>query len=186
MKYDVNKNTIDGWMDNLDLLWLFNTAKRMDRIVEIGSWKGRSTHALLSGCKGTVYAIDHFLGSIDETGEIEVDHAEVKTRDIYKDFMENVGSFKNLKVLKMYNAEAVKSFKDDSIDMVFIDGGHTYQEVLSDIKRWLPKTKKIICGHDRNYRSIQKALRKVFGSKFEINNKGKGLIWIKRLKSYTT
>jgi predicted O-methyltransferase YrrM len=92
MKYNASKNKIQGWMSETELLWLFNTAKEMNSVVEIGSWKGRSTHALLSGCKGTVYAVDHFLGSVDER---ETYHAEAKTRDIYKDFMGNVGSFKD-------------------------------------------------------------------------------------------
>jgi precorrin-6B methylase 2 len=176
MKYDVNKNKIDGWMCGDELLWLFNTAKEMDNVVEIGSWKGRSTHALLSGCKGTVYAVDHFLGSIAER---ETTHAEAKTRDIYQDFMRNVGSFKNLKVLKMDNAEAVKRFEDKSIDMVFIDGGHTYEEVMADIKNWLPKTKKIICGHDLGEGGVGSAVKKMFGNGFETD---RGRIWIERIK----
>ncbi len=36
-------NQIKGWMNGKDLLWLFNTAKRMESIVEIGSWKGMIT-----------------------------------------------------------------------------------------------------------------------------------------------
>lgn len=178
MKYDAEENKIDGWMDNNDLLWLFNTAKEMDSVVEIGCWKGRSTHALLSGCQGTVYAVDHFLGSIDER---EGAHEEAKTRDIHKDFMENVGSFKNLQVLKMDNAKAVKQFDDNSVDMVFIDAGHTYEEVLSDIKWWLPKAKKIICGHDAGDGGVEKAIKEVFGNEFEINEISS--IWIKRIKS---
>ena len=168
-------NGIEGWMNGEDLLWLLNTAKEMDHIVEVGSWKGRSTYALLSGCKGTVYAIDHFLGSATERESYQ---AEVKTRDIYKDFMKNVGSFKNLQVLKMDNAEAVKQFEDNSIDMVFIDAGHTYEEVLNDIKQWLPKVKKIICGHDLDNEQVEKAVREIFSNKFEIS---KGDIWIKRI-----
>lgn len=176
MKYDANKNKIPGWMSVTDLWWLFDTAKKTESIIEIGSWKGRSTHALLSGCQGTVYAVDHFLGSIDERGG---PHAEAKERDIHKDFMENVGSFKNLKVLKMDNADAVKHFQDHSIDMVFIDAGHLYEEVLGDITRWLPKVKKIICGHDRGDRQVMQAVEGVFGTAYEKNEGGN--MWIKNV-----
>lgn len=175
MEYDTANNKIRGWIKDADLLWLFNTAKEMESVVEIGSWMGRSTHALLSGCKGTVYAVDHFLGSIAERSGA---HAEAGNRDIFEDFMENVGSFKNLKVLKMYSAEAVKQFDDNSVDMVFIDAGHTYEEVFTDIKQWLPKVKKIICGHDIKYGQVERAVREMFGNEFEINKEN---IWIKRL-----
>jgi glycosyltransferase involved in cell wall biosynthesis len=178
MEYDITKNTIEGWMKGADLLWLFDNAKEMESIVEIGSWKGRSTHALLSGCKGTVYAVDHFLGSNNEPEA----HAEAKTRDISQDFMKNVGNFKNLKVLKMGSAEATKQFSDNSVDMVFIDAGHTYEEVLSDIKMWLPKAKKIICGHDRSHPPVRQAVEDMFGKEWEVNEKKRGDIWIKKIE----
>lgn len=174
MEYNVKSNKIKGWMSNIDLLWLFNIAKEMDSIVEIGSWKGRSTHALLSGCKGDVYAVDHFLGSQAESKA----HAEARTGDIYKQFMENVGSFNNLHVLKMDNAEAVKQFEDKSVDMVFIDGGHTRQEVIDDINRWLPKVKKVICGHDYPMGSIQRAIAATI-KEVSLNDTNGGTIWVK-------
>jgi hypothetical protein len=48
----------------------------------------------------------------------------------------------------MSSLEAVKEFKDKSLDVVFIDGGHRIQEITEDIVAWLPKAKKILCGHD--------------------------------------
>lgn len=165
-------------MKSEELLWLFSAAKEMESVAEIGSWKGRSTHALLSGCQGPVYAIDHFLGSANEPKA----HAEAKTGDIYKTFTENVGDFKNLQVMKMAGAEAVHRFEDNSVDMVFIDGGHTYEEVLTDIKQWLPKAKKMICGHDFLYPDVEKAVTEIFGKDIERNIEKNGNIWIKRIQ----
>jgi predicted O-methyltransferase YrrM len=50
----------------------------------------------------------------------------------------------------MTSVEASKTFEDKSVDFVFIDAGHTYEEVVEDIKSWLPKVKKggFIGGHD--------------------------------------
>lgn len=165
-------NNIDGWMEEGELKWLYSMAKDMDSIVEIGSWKGRSTHALLNGCKGAVWAVDHFKGS---PGEHLTDDAQ--TKDVSKIFMKNVGHFKNLELLKMDSIEASKKFKDRSIDMVFIDGAHSHEAVKADIEAWLPKTKKMICGHDLNFPGVEKAVKEKFGDTHTIGQS----IWIKEV-----
>jgi len=158
-KHDYN-NDIEGWTSQKELDFLHNTASEMETIVEIGSWKGRSTKALLSGTNGIVYAVDHFLGSKGE----EEQHKEAKGDTIYNQFISNVGSYPNLRVLRMLSEEAVKQFKDNSVDMVFIDGEHTYETVKKDIELWLPKAKKIICGHDYcdSWPSVKKAVEEKF------------------------
>lgn len=165
-------NKIEGWMGVGELDWLYKQAKKMDSVVEIGSWKGRSTHAFLSACKGPVWAVDHFQGSEGE----EERHAEAKKKDLYEVFMKNVGHFPNLKVLKMDSAEAVDKFADASVDMIFIDGGHSYNEVKRDILSWQPKAKKLICGHDFNWQSVRQAVEEVLGEVKTADN-----IWYKEL-----
>lgn len=160
-------------MSNGELDWLYETAKTMKSIVEIGSWKGRSTHALLSGCKGTVWAIDHFKGSKEE----EMEHLEVTEHDLCKIFKKNVGHFPNLKLLKMESKEAVKRFKDKSVDMVFIDGAHTYFAVQEDIQMWLPKAKKLICGHDYFWPAVWTAVNDALGDTEQAET-----IWFKEIK----
>ena len=46
--------------------------------------------------------------------------------------------------------EAVKQFKDGSLDFVYIDGNHTFEYVINDIAEWSKKVRKggIISGHD--------------------------------------
>lgn len=130
---------INGWMSFPELLWLFNTSKNMRSIAEIGSWKGRSTHALLSGCKGKVTAIDHFQGS----GEKDNTHGAV---GVFEEFSKNLQGFNNLEVKKTDSLTAASEGK--KYDMVFIDGGHTYDEVVKDIRAWKNNARVILCGHD--------------------------------------
>lgn len=137
---------ISGWMSAGELEWLFIQAQMMETIVEIGSWMGRSTHALLSGCReGTVIAVDHFKGS---ASEINGAHIAAKDQDIYALFKKNVGSFPNLVVFRMESVKAASFFKDLSIDMIFLDGDHEYPQVKDDFVAWHPKCKKLFCGHD--------------------------------------
>lgn len=159
--FEYPNQDIDGWMSFEECQWLYNVAKKYDTIAEIGSWKGRSTHALLSGAKGVVHAIDHFEGSSQDgyTGT-DSDKAHGGT---FEEFKENTKEFKNLLTHKKSSVEGSKDFKDNSIEMVFIDAGHTYDEVMEDIKHWLPKATKLISGHDYSWPGVKKAVDEVFG-----------------------
>ena len=155
------ENQIPGWMTPGELDFLYKTAKEMDSIVEIGSWKGRSTHALLSGCKGTVTAIDTWKGTKGEEGN---PHIEAEGHDVFTDdFMKNVGHFPNLVPMRMTSLEAAALIPDKSVDMVFIDGDHSYEAVRADIAAWLPKARKLICGHDWQWHTVQEAVTEAFG-----------------------
>ena len=122
-----------------ELQWLLKTSSEMESVVEVGCYKGRSTQALLLGCRGKVYAIDNFVGV---PGENE------KSDDLFLEFVNNVGHFYNLQVIRNESIIASRFFADKSIDMVFIDGDHSKEAVKEDITAWLPKCKKLICGHD--------------------------------------
>lgn len=144
-------NSIPGWMFIRELNWLYNTAKDMETICEVGSWKGRSTHALCSGIQhgGHVYAVDHFQGSAGEDEQ----HKEADEGNIEEQFMENVGHrFRNVTPVKIHSLDyaAICAKSGKTFDMVFLDGGHQYDEFKADLEAWMKLTKKIICGHDYN------------------------------------
>jgi predicted O-methyltransferase YrrM len=155
LEYKQPEKNIEGWMSQDELQWLHDRASEMESVAEIGSWMGRSTHALLTGCKGKVYAIDHFQGSPSERNAA---HERAKKEDIHSIFMKNVGHFPNLIVFKMDAIEASKHFEDKSIEMVFYDADHEYPACKEIMAAWLPKCKKVFCGHDRNQGGTPKAL----------------------------
>jgi len=129
---DRSASPIEGWMDIDELEWLHDTALNMDTVVEIGAWKGRSTIALLRGCKGIVFSVDPWY----------------RNTDGYREFIYNTEEFIHLVIIKMPSMRAVTIFNGNPVDMVFIDANHGYEAVKNDIEAWLPKTRKIICGHD--------------------------------------
>jgi predicted O-methyltransferase YrrM len=161
---------ISGWMSDQELEWLYNKAQEMETIVEIGSWKGRSTYALCAGCPGMVYSIDHFKGSASEIGAA---HKEATERDLYPEFKQNMNGFENIIHVRFDSAKAARSFYPGEIDMVFIDGGHSYDEFMPDFKAWLPIAKKIICGHDRSQDGVPRVLNE---SGFHVEQEA-GTIW---------
>ena len=123
----------------------------MREVVEVGSWYGKSTHALLSGCQGIVHAVDHFQGSADANDRTH-------NRNGKEEFFKNCGHFPNLDHLEMPSIEASKKFEDTSIDLVFIDAGHIYEEVLEDLQCWYPKVRILLCGHDFAMRPVREAI----------------------------
>ena len=125
---------IDGWLKKEEIEFLFLAAKNnrnQGEIVEIGSWKGKSTVSLALGIKengsGKVYAIDHHRGSKE--------HGTVNT---YEEFKKNIFSFgvsDYVVPLVMSSEEANKSWQRP-IKLLWIDGSHEYEDVKKDFMMW--------------------------------------------------
>jgi len=173
--FEYPANKIEGWMTYPELQFLYEMAQKMDSVLEIGSWKGRSTHALLSGCKkGKVTSVDTFMGS---AGEEAIHGPQTKDDGVYKEFMKNVGGFSNLIVNRKDSIEASKEYEDKSIDMIFLDGSHQYEDVCKDIDAWLPKARILLCGHD--YCDVWKGVERAVDEKLGGPDKVEESIWLK-------
>ncbi len=144
---DYKDNKIEGWLSYPEMLWLNYTAQKVESVVEVGSWRGRSAHALASACPGSVFLVDDFSGGDTDK------HAENEAA-----LRKNMEPFKNVEIIKMPSLEAASHFKDKSIDMVFIDGAHDRQSVYNDIEAWYPKSKRIICGHDFDMDGVKQGI----------------------------
>jgi MMP 1-O-methyltransferase len=133
---------VDGWLHPAEALELY-TAARTHRngqpvVVEIGSWMGRSTIALARGLidrgsNGKVTAIDPVIVTIGETEE----SAEQR----YEGFLANLeqkGVRGSVDVLRQMSHDARPRFADGSIDVLFVDGSHEYEDVLVDLEDWTP------------------------------------------------
>jgi len=87
----------------------------------------------------------------------------------------------NYTIHRMTSKRAAQKTPDKSFDFVFIDANHSYKSVLRDIRRWTPKTKTLICGHDYGgpYKGVRRAVRRCFGKDFIAIRKAR--IWAKVL-----
>jgi hypothetical protein len=140
---------IDGFMGEAELLWLAEQATTHECIAEIGSWKGRSTHALSDNTSGEVYAIDTWKGTVNEP--IHAIEFVGKPDDwLLKEFQNNVSDLSNVHIVQALSVDAAKKLSNIRFDMVFIDAGHTYEDVKSDILAWNPLVIKggLLSGHD--------------------------------------
>lgn len=146
---------IDGWMDPMELYWLADKAVPAKKIIEIGSWKGRSTKAISMATLGTVFAVDNWSGSISSEDPMSQEIGRMGKGFIRQTCMANLkpeidaGRVQLLQVDSKDAAAQLAGIHGD-VDFVFIDGGHDYATVSRDIETYLPFVKKggIISGHD--------------------------------------
>jgi len=56
----------------------------------------------------------------------------------------------NAEIIRETSLEAVKRFKPNSLDFVFIDGNHHFDFIVQDIIAWAPIVRAggMVCGHD--------------------------------------
>lgn len=156
-------NDIQGWFTFKDLYDLvLRKNSNGNHFVEVGVWKGTSaaymaTEIANSGKKIQFDCIDTWEGS-EEHLNPEASAYEPNLIDnpnwLYEHFVENmkpVNSF--YKAIKGYSLEIVHKYKDESLDFIFIDAAHDYNNVLADITAWHRKLKPdgIIAGHDYSW-----------------------------------
>ena len=143
-------NKIDGWLCNwqIPIMWsIFSTLE--GKAVEVGCWKGRATSAFKFGIpkdQFQLYCVDPFLGSTEHKEDLQGG----STRGDFEKNLRDRGILDSIVVIEKYSKDASMDFEDNSLDLVFIDAEHDYDNVKLDIQSWTPKLKSgaIICGHD--------------------------------------
>jgi len=177
--------TIEGWIEDDELATIAEWSSKRNKIIEIGSWKGRATRAICDNSSDLVVTIDHWKGALErvDDGFWEVDKHGPEY--VYKQFENNLKDHldsKRLIVYKMDSHEAAKSLIEkygfESFDMVWIDGGHEYEVIKRDIIFFRPLLKMYgqLCGHDYYYPGVKRALDEVF-----VNYWHSGNLWSKEV-----
>ena len=127
-------------------------------IVEIGSWKGKSTMLLARGSiknsGAKVYAVDTFEGTCE---------TPFKKQNTLKEFKKNIRLAKVnylVKPLVGFSTDIAKTFKEP-IEILFIDGDHSYNGIIADINSWTPKliNNGWILFHDTSNNNVLRAVK---------------------------
>ncbi len=124
------------------------------RIAEIGSFMGLSGLLMARAlyCKGEystkIYCIDTWEGSPEHQSMKAV--REGQLFEIFKTNIARSGLASYFIPIRKDSAAASLDFQDRSLDLIFIDGDHSFKGCLADLEAWYPKLKPggILLGHD--------------------------------------
>ena len=121
---------VPGWLTDEEGEALYELARSCTgrgAIVEIGSWKGKSTICLGLGSRAgegvRIYAIDP--------------HTEYRFGD-FRANIERAGIADLVTPIASLSQAAADDF-DEPIELLFVDGSHDYDLVLEDFEKWVPK-----------------------------------------------
>jgi len=179
MKHFYDK--IQGWFD-FSGIYAEQVRKAKDKavFVEVGAWRGKSTAfmgvEIYNSQKDIMFdVVDTFEGS-----GTDYQKSQLSNGSIYQEFMDNIEPVADvMNILVTTSLNASLCYDNETVDFVFIDASHEYEDVLADIKAWWPKIKKggTLAGHDYNsptHPGVTKAVNEVFDD-FEVNKRS----WVK-------
>lgn len=113
---------------------------------EIGVEEGVFSEVLCNSIPGLkLYAIDPwkaYEGYRDHVSQSYLDSIHAATLNRLAPY--------NVEVMRLFSAKAVKKFKDNSLDFVYIDANHELPHIMDDICAWEKKVRPggIVSGHD--------------------------------------
>jgi predicted O-methyltransferase YrrM len=139
-----------AWSGHYDFAYDLVANTKPSKIVELGTHRGNSLFSFAQAVKDL--KLDTELHPID-TWEGD-EHAGYYGEEIYQEFTEIIEKYYSdlgITPHRMFFDDALEKFEDNSIDILHIDGLHTYEAVKHDFEMWLPKVKNktgIILLHD--------------------------------------
>ena len=142
-------NSTKGFLDDDEGRCLYETALQAGRLgpcLEIGSYCGKSTVYLATACKKSnsiLFSIDHHRGSEEQQpGEEYFDPDLFDPQsghiDTFREFRKTIESagLEDIVVPIVCRSEIVARRWATPLSLVFIDGGHALETVLTDYRAW--------------------------------------------------
>ena len=132
---------IEGWLSEDQARRLWEAARALQppaRIVEIGSFRGRSTIVLAQAAPEGVemIAIDPHAGT--DRGPQEIETSAVTGESDHERFLANLeraGVRERVRHVRSFSQDALAEV-DGEVDLLYVDGAHRYRPARDDILRW--------------------------------------------------
>jgi len=142
---------IEGWLTAKEGNVLYELAKNCSVdgvIVEVGSWKGKSTICLakgsIAGNRMKIFAVDPHTGSAEHRK-----HGTVNTLAEFKRNIRQAEVQHIITPLVMTSEQAAEKFPMP-VGLLFVDGSHDYADVKKDFDCWISRVipNGIVAFHD--------------------------------------
>ena len=154
---------IKGFLEQKEGVALYEACKlsfMTGKCAEIGSYCGKSACYIGLACKevgSKLYSVDHHRGSEEqqygeEYFDKEIYNFSTKQVNTLPLFLKNIRKFNlqdHIEPMVMTSVDA--SFKvPDNLDLIFIDGSHTFESARNDYLHWKPKLRPggVLAIHD--------------------------------------
>jgi hypothetical protein len=118
-------------------------------VAEIGVFKGDFSAQVLSITKpALLHLIDFWPDETIQSGGEYINGLDA-CEFVRNRFLSEIG-LKKVVLHRELSAQVAQTFPDEYFDWIYIDAGHSYQEIKSDLHCWHPKVKTggLITGHD--------------------------------------
>jgi len=132
---------VEGWLTEAQARRLFAAAATVPaggRIVEIGSFRGRSAILLARGARPgvEVICVDPHAGSDRGPREVAA-RPGVGEQDLmaFRGNLERAGVAHRVRHVRDFSALALRAF-DGPVDLLFVDGAHRFGPARADLVRW--------------------------------------------------
>lgn len=146
---------------------LLNTLNSPTTYVEIGIAMGFHIETIAKKFSTVkCYGIDPYVpydptDSFNDIGKIEPSLSVQENFDLFcSSVTGRLGKYSNFNHIRQSSDSAFKLFQDESIDLIFVDGDHTYEAVKKDCNLWWSKLKSggIMCWDDYAWPGVKQAV----------------------------
>jgi len=129
---------VEGWLSEDQARRLWQRARSAERIVEIGSYRGRSAIVMARAARdgAELVAIDPHAGNDRGPREIE-GSAEDGESDFhaFRANLERAGVGSRVRHVRLPSQDALGAVGGE-LDLLYVDGAHRYGPARDDLRRW--------------------------------------------------